>query len=151
MLYKKPKCKLHNTKYVTMATVLFHNICIYKNDPGKPHWRLDVEHLELVNHDTLQLESRDSKRQSMWTYRKISEWLWNKHWLTIVHTAKRLMFSLVRGNQFYWGQFFIMHSFSFLRRALTIYFSIPRFFRLNLSKLESLQVFAHLHKKCPKC
>lgn len=62
-----------------MAAILLHNICMYKNDPCKPRWKLDVEQLELVNHGTLQLETRDSKRQSIKTSRQISELLWNNH------------------------------------------------------------------------
>ena len=56
-----------------MAAIPLHNICMYKNDPCKPRWKLDVEQLELVNHGTLQLETRDSKRQSIKTSRQISE------------------------------------------------------------------------------
>ena len=75
MLYKKCVCESYNAKYVIMAAALLHNICIYKNHPCKPRWRLDVEHLKLVNHDILQLESSDRKRQNIEISRKISEWL----------------------------------------------------------------------------
>ena len=47
LLYKKCKCKLYNTKHVTMAAVLFHNICIYQNGHCKLRKRLDVKYLEL--------------------------------------------------------------------------------------------------------
>lgn len=44
LLHKKCQCKLYNIKYVIMAGVLLHNICIHRNDP-KSRWRLEVEHL----------------------------------------------------------------------------------------------------------
>ena len=49
VLYKKYECKLYNTKYVIVEAALLHYICIYKHDLCKSRWRLDVEHLELVN------------------------------------------------------------------------------------------------------
>ena len=52
LIYKKCECKLYNVKYVIMAGVLLHNICIHRNDPCKPRWRLDVDHLELVDIQT---------------------------------------------------------------------------------------------------
>ena len=77
LLCKKSVCEFYNAKYVIMVAVLLHNICIYKNDPCKPSWRLDVEHLVFVNDGTLQPESIDSKRQNIEISQKISEWLWN--------------------------------------------------------------------------
>ena len=62
------------------VNVLLHNICFYRNNSCKLHLRLGVQHLELITHGTLQLESRDSKRQkSLEASRKISKWLWNNH------------------------------------------------------------------------
>ena len=51
LIYKKCECKFYNVKYVIMARVL-HNICIHRSDPCKPRWRLDVDHLELVDIQT---------------------------------------------------------------------------------------------------
>lgn len=77
LIYKKCECKLYNVKYVIMAGVLLHNICIHRNDPCKPRWRLDADHLELIDIQTERGESRDSKRLSNETSEKIKEWLWN--------------------------------------------------------------------------
>ena len=48
IFYKKCECKLYNIKYVIMAVVLMHNICIHRNDPCKPRWRLNVDDIELI-------------------------------------------------------------------------------------------------------
>ena len=35
-----------------MAVVLFHNICIHRNDPFKPRWRFSVDDIELIDTET---------------------------------------------------------------------------------------------------
>ena len=71
----KSVCEFYNAKYVIIAAVLLQNICIYKNDPCKTSWRLDLEHLVFVNYRTLQLESIDRKRQNIEISQKIRECL----------------------------------------------------------------------------
>ena len=49
IIYKKCECKLYNINYVTMVVVLLYNICIHRNDPCKPRWRLSVDDVELID------------------------------------------------------------------------------------------------------
>ena len=56
-----------------MACILLHNICIARNDPCKPRWRLDVKRLHLIR-KRFRGEVRgeaDSVRA------KIAKWLWD--------------------------------------------------------------------------
>ena len=48
-------------KYVIMATVLLHNLCIHTNDPCKPRWKIDVENLEFTDKSVFYKESRNTK------------------------------------------------------------------------------------------
>ena len=48
MLYKKCEAKLHNVKYVIMVCVLLHNLCISRNDPCNPRWKLHVDDVDDV-------------------------------------------------------------------------------------------------------
>ena len=51
ILYKKTEMKIYNLKYIVMACVMLHNLCIARNDPCNPRWRLTVEELELNSAD----------------------------------------------------------------------------------------------------
>ena len=77
LIYNKCECKLYIIKYVFMAAVLLHNICIYRNDPCVPRWRLDVDHFDLADTQSQRSESRHSKRLSNEVSEKIKDWLWN--------------------------------------------------------------------------
>ena len=48
-------------KYVIMATVLLHNLCIHTNDPCKPRWKIGVENLEFTDKSVFYKESRNTK------------------------------------------------------------------------------------------
>ena len=48
ILYKKVDCDMDNIQAIIMACILLHNICIFRNDPCKPRWRLKVEELNLI-------------------------------------------------------------------------------------------------------
>ena len=61
LIYKRCECKLHNMKYVIMATVLLHNLCIHTNDPCKPRWKIGVENLEFTDKSVFYKESRNTK------------------------------------------------------------------------------------------
>ena len=39
LIYKKWESKMHNVKYVFMACVLQHNLCIVRQDPCNPRWK----------------------------------------------------------------------------------------------------------------
>ena len=49
IIYKKCTCKLYNIKYVIMAILLLHNICVHRNDPCKPRWRLSLDDIKLTD------------------------------------------------------------------------------------------------------
>ena len=51
IIYKKSECKSYNVKYVVMAVVLLHNICVYSNDPCKPRRKLSLNDIELIDTD----------------------------------------------------------------------------------------------------
>ena len=78
LLYKKCECKLYNIKYVIMAGVVLHNLCIHMDGPCKPRWKLIVEDFELIDQQVTRQENRDSKQKSCDISRKISEWLWSQ-------------------------------------------------------------------------
>ena len=48
ILYKKTECALHNIQVIIMVCITLHNICIDRNDPCKPRWRLEVDELNLI-------------------------------------------------------------------------------------------------------
>ena len=41
-LYKKTKAKQENLRYIIMACIALHNLCIAENDPCEPRWQLEV-------------------------------------------------------------------------------------------------------------
>jgi hypothetical protein len=48
VLYKKTECRLKHIRQIIMVCILLHIICIARNDPCKPRWRLDVKKLHLI-------------------------------------------------------------------------------------------------------
>ena len=57
ILYKKTECRLFNLKYIVMASVMLHNLCIDVNDPFLLRWRLQVK-----KHQPCQRASREEGR-----------------------------------------------------------------------------------------
>ena len=55
-LYKRTECRLFNLKYIVMASVMLHNLCIDVNDPCLPRWRLHVKNISLIRE---QVEKRE--------------------------------------------------------------------------------------------
>jgi hypothetical protein len=57
-----------------MACIALHNICIEKNDPCKPRWRLEVKKLDLIH-------SRGNKERNTITAdqvrSRVTDWLWD--------------------------------------------------------------------------
>ena len=45
---KKTEMKMCNLKFVVMACLMLHNLCMATNDPYNSRWRLSVEELELT-------------------------------------------------------------------------------------------------------
>ena len=75
-LYKKTECRLFNLRYIIMACIALHNICIDRSDPCQPRWRLEVEQLDLIEKP---LSRAEDKEESSLNRMKISNWLWMDH------------------------------------------------------------------------
>ena len=73
-LYKKTECRMYNLKYVIMACIMLHNLCISLHDPCEPRWRLKVSDISLMRKTTTRQED---KNLSDLIRLKISNWLWN--------------------------------------------------------------------------
>ena len=74
ILYKKTECRLFNLKYIVMASVMLHNLCIDVNDPCLPRWRLHVKNISLIIE---QVEKREDIDLSDANRSKIENWLLN--------------------------------------------------------------------------
>ena len=70
LLYKKMECDLENIQVVVMTCILLHNICIAKNDPCNPRWKLKVDELNLVRGNATQPDDPDAIKTT------ITNWLW---------------------------------------------------------------------------
>ena len=57
-----------------MACIALHNICIEKNDPCKPRWRLEVKKLHLIHS---QGNKEKTTTQAHEVRSRITHWLWN--------------------------------------------------------------------------
>ena len=74
ILYKKTECRMFNLKYIIMAAIMLHNLCISRNDPCEPRWRLEVKELSLMRN---KISRKENKDESDLNRMKISNWLWN--------------------------------------------------------------------------
>ena len=72
ILYKKTEMKIYNLKYIVMACVMLHNLCIARNNPCNPRWRLTVEELGLNSAD---IPRHQSNVESNTNATKIANWL----------------------------------------------------------------------------
>lgn len=70
ILYKKTECHLDNIQILIMTCILLHNICIDRNDPCKPRWRLEVNQLNLIRGSGQATNAAEDVRCM------ISNWLW---------------------------------------------------------------------------
>ena len=64
ILYKKTEMKMCNLKYVVIACLMLHNLCMATNDPCNSHWRLSVEELELTNKIINRSESKSESNKN---------------------------------------------------------------------------------------
>ena len=71
-LYKKTEAQSENLRYIIMACIALHNLCIVENDPCKPRWQLEVHELDLIRGSSIREES---KVKSNLNWMKISNWL----------------------------------------------------------------------------
>ena len=67
ILYKK-------MKYVIMACVMLHNLCLSVNDPCLPRWRVEVQQLGLI---AKQITRFEDKNPCELNRLKIANWLWS--------------------------------------------------------------------------
>ena len=65
---------MFNLKYIIMACIMLHNLCIDHNDPCEPRWRLEVLQLGLVKRRGSWSEN---KEMSDLNRMKICNRLWN--------------------------------------------------------------------------
>ena len=72
ILYKKTDCRLGNISSVIMTCITLHNICIHRDDPCKPRWRLDVNQLNLLRGNAGQTGADSDQIKTT-----ITNWLWN--------------------------------------------------------------------------
>ena len=75
ILYKKTECKLKNIRQVIMACIALHNICISRDDPCSPRWRLEIENLHLIRRSGN--GEQDYEADQVRT--RITNWLWDIH------------------------------------------------------------------------
>ena len=75
-LYKKTETQPENLRYIIMACIALHNLCIAENDPCKPRWQLEVHELDLIGGSLIREES---KVKSNLNRMKILNWLWMNH------------------------------------------------------------------------
>ena len=76
LLYKKTEALPENLRYIIMACIALHNLCIAENDPCKPRWQLEVHEPDLIRGSLIREES---KVKSNLNRMKISNWLWMNH------------------------------------------------------------------------
>ena len=67
------EAKLRNVKYILMACVMLHNLCITRNDPCNPRWKLTVDQLSLIRKNVTRSEN---KEQSAKVADKVADWVW---------------------------------------------------------------------------
>lgn len=72
--YKKTECRRSNIKGIIMACIALHNICISRNDPCNPRWKLEVHKLQLVRKPT---NKTKDKRLVQGIRERIAGWLWS--------------------------------------------------------------------------
>ena len=75
ILYKKTECKLKNIRQVIMACIALHNICISRDDPCSPRWRLEIENLHLIR----RRGNGEQDYEADQVRTRITNWLWDIH------------------------------------------------------------------------
>ena len=60
---KKTECQLFNLRYIVMACIAFHNLCIEISDPCQPRWRLEVDDLDLIRKRLRRAEDKREKER----------------------------------------------------------------------------------------
>ena len=73
---QKTECRLFNRRYVIMACIALHNLCIELAGPCQPRWKLELQELALIQK---QLHREDDMKESALNQMKISNWLLMDH------------------------------------------------------------------------
>ena len=73
ILFKKTEVRNFKLKYVVMACIMLHNLCIERNDPCEPRWKLEVKDIELFEKP---LKRTEDSNESNLNRTEISNWLW---------------------------------------------------------------------------
>lgn len=78
ILYQKTECRRSNITAVIMCCIALHNLCIKRNDPCNPRWKLEVEDLNIIRKATKRTQDR---MLAQGIRQKITSWLWSLHGL----------------------------------------------------------------------
>ena len=57
-LYKKTEAQPENLRYIIMACIALHKLCIAENDLCKPRWQLEVHEPDLIRGSLIREESK---------------------------------------------------------------------------------------------
>lgn len=118
ILYKKTECSLDNIQVIIMVCIVLHNICIHRNDPCKPRWRLEVDELNLIRGS-----GQAGDADTIWQV--IADWLWG------IRERSQLSHKNILQTRTY---IFLKHSLS----SMSL---------LNFSSVWSTQFHGHFHLK----
>ena len=72
-IYKKCEAKMRNVKYVLMACVLLHNLCIERRDPCNPRWKLRVDQINMIPRNVPRKEDKVHAGQIA---NKVADWVY---------------------------------------------------------------------------
>ena len=73
--YKKTGCKLKKIRHIIMTCIALHNICISRDDPCRPRWKLEIEELHLIRNRGNGEQDGEADQVRM----RITNWLWDIH------------------------------------------------------------------------
>ena len=78
--YKKAEAQPENLRYIIMACIALHNLCIAENDPCKPRWQLEVHERDLIRTSLIREDSKvKSNLNQMNFLNRMKNWLWMNH------------------------------------------------------------------------
>ena len=63
---KKTQCQLFNLRYIVMACIALHNLCIEISDPCQSRWRLEVDDLDLIRKRLHRVENKRESSLNLW-------------------------------------------------------------------------------------
>lgn len=78
ILYQKTECRRSNITAVIMCCIALHTLCIKRNDPCNPRWKLEIEDLNIIRKATKRTQDRMLAQDIR---QKITCWLRSLHGL----------------------------------------------------------------------